>query len=211
MKITVQLDLKDYRDSQRLHMGMLGGSRIPLIILLGASIFCVLPIVFLWLSGGLNSDITTSLTYILPIVLIGVVLGFIYYNSIRWSAQRIFSQQKDISKPYEVEITPDAFITSNEYGYSKRPWGDFRKWKEDQKLLLLYYSDVLYTPIPKRFLSDEQLAELRTHLSECQVPDAKHAPTSAFGLSRAQRFVLYFLLLVAIGIMMYLGFRQPVP
>ncbi len=79
--------------------------------------------------------------------------------------RRIYQQQVDLQAPFSVQITPEALLFESEVGKSRRPWSDFVKWKENDDLLLLYYSDVLFTVLPKRIFTDEaQITQVRTAL-----------------------------------------------
>ena len=41
------------------------------------------------------------------------------------------------------------------------PWGDYLKWAENSKVILLFQSPRLFQMLPKRFLDTEQVADLR--------------------------------------------------
>jgi YcxB-like protein len=80
--------------------------------------------------------------------------------------RRLYEQHKELQAPFSHEITPEALVTNNEFGNINRPWGHFAKWREDQNILLLYLTDVQFVPIPKRFITAEQLEALRARLQE---------------------------------------------
>ena len=66
--------------------------------------------------------------------------------------KRIFTQQKDLSAPFEMTLTDQEFAMRNEFGESHLPWDSFVKWREDKEMLLLYRSDVIFHMVPKRLL-----------------------------------------------------------
>ncbi len=210
MKIHVQLDWKDYLDASRLHMRPVGARRVARWSVIGLVAAVFICTVLLWILGELTPEIVKSWSYLLPVVAAAVGLYLLsYYVYLPWNTRRIFLQQKEYAAPFEIEITPQALLAYSQYGYSNRPWADYRKWRQDEKLLLLYLSDVQYTVIPKRFLDDQQIEEIRAHLRENEVMDANRP-----NLSRSQRYLTWLplaLLLVAVLVALYLAFRQPIP
>ncbi len=67
---------------------------------------------------------------------------------------RVFTQQKDLSAPFDIWLTPESFQLQNEFGSSRTPWENFVKWKENAELLLIYRSDVAFHMLPRRLLQD---------------------------------------------------------
>ncbi|HSG34155.1 MAG TPA: YcxB family protein, partial [Sphingomonadaceae bacterium] len=49
-------------------------------------------------------------------------------------------------------------------GESRLDWSDYYRWAEDERLVLLFQSRILYNMIPKSALSRGQLDEIRGHL-----------------------------------------------
>jgi len=88
-----------------------------------------------------------------------------YKAAFRPTTYRIFRQQKSLNLPFSIEATSEAFCAFNETGKTTMPWGHFVKWKESERLLLLYHSDILFNLVPKRlFQSGAELAEFRGFL-----------------------------------------------
>jgi len=80
---------------------------------------------------------------------------------------RVFTQQKDLSAPFEMNLSDQEFSMRNEFGESHLPWDSFVKWKEDKEMLLLYRSDVLFHMLPKRLLhSDDELGYVLNRLRQ---------------------------------------------
>ncbi len=185
--------------------GWLRLARLVPIVLFGIMFLCTAE---LWLLGELTPEIVSSWSLILPIAAAVVGLYLLsYYAYLPWNARRIFNQQKEYSAPFEIELTPEAMLAFSQYGYSSRPWGEFHKWREDERLLLLYLSDVLYIVIPKRFLDEQQAAQIRALLREHEVIDANRP--SLGGYSRYMLWISLAVLLLAVLVALYLGFRQP--
>jgi len=81
------------------------------------------------------------------------------------SWKKIYTQHKILHKPFEVEVTEQSFNTYSEYGTGVIPWADFHKWRENEKVLLLYQANNLMNIIPKRIFTAEEEQTLRTHLA----------------------------------------------
>ena len=99
-------------------------------------------------------------------VTVGAALGVliavpvVYFIAIPWRARKIFRQQVNLQYPFEIEWDEETISFSSKSGSFVAPWQEFRKWKENDSMLLLFHSDVLYQMIPKRAFANP--AELET-------------------------------------------------
>lgn len=101
----------------------------------------------------------------------GAVGGAIAYEAARRlvlprRSRKLFAQQKNLRRP--VEFSWDAhglaYISAN--GSGNTPWTDYVKWRENERMLLLYHSDALFQMLPKRaFSNDDQLHSLLAELA----------------------------------------------
>jgi len=108
----------------------------------------------------------------LPILLLAV-WAFFQFVLIPYQLGRAFKQQKDLSAPFEIELTDEEFYFRNEFGNSRMPWGNFVKWKENADLLLLYRSEAAFHLLPKRLFSSGGEADyVLSHLRAHNVPNA---------------------------------------
>lgn len=101
-----------------------------------------------------ESDI--QLSEIVPILIILAIFPLYRYVILPNRIKKIYAQQKELHSPFEIEFTDTAMIFSNEFGNATRPWNHFTKWKENNELILLYHSDVIYNTLPKRIFTDPQ-------------------------------------------------------
>ncbi len=195
MKISAQLAWTDYLKAQRLHMrpGTLVG--ILRYVALG---FFVLAVI----AGGLSQ----GWLFFMPIIVLIAAIALYFYVFFPRRVRHLFEQHKELAAPTEYEITPEGLTSTSQYGSSNRPWGIFRKWKEDRNLLMLYITDIQFIMIPKRFCTPEQLAALHGYLDQNKVLEASKVKTGSWA-----RTVIWIVLLFAIGIMLYLGFHNPTP
>ena len=187
MKLKGQLQWTDYLNSTLLHMQP---GRLSKIVLYGELLLVGCAFIggfYLLVIGRLERPIS----FFLPLIIFLGIYPLYRYLLLPNRVKKIFSQQKDLSSPFEMEFTDTALVASNEFGNSNRPWGNFIKWKENDDLLILYHSDILYTIIPKRiFTAPEQVEKVKAFLEKSNVPAAKN---SSIAGSAA-----FFILLIAI-------------
>lgn len=77
---------------------------------------------------------------------------------------RIFRQNKALalSSGFTYEWDDEFLSGRSEQGSSKRPWADYWRVKEDEKIILIYHAENLFEMIPKRWFGDaESLANFR--------------------------------------------------
>ncbi|MBN2499456.1 MAG: YcxB family protein [Anaerolineales bacterium] len=162
MKIQVQIELQDYLNAQKLHMRK---SNLPFALLGIALFFFVLLNLTMMLFYGTGEYTTYMLIVLIPA---GAVLLFRYVLLPR-RIRKIFAQQKELHAPIEMELTADALLTSSQYGQAERPWSIFVRWNEDDNVLVIYHSDAMFTILPKRYFSPEQIEEAKAYLQVNQV------------------------------------------
>ena len=166
MKINGQLTWQDYLHAQHLH------TRHPwwqdliwysaLVIVVGGFLSVMIPDVA-------ASGMSVVWDYIwLPIVILAGVVLF-YYVFLPRSMRHLVEEHKEMSAPFEYEITSGGLLISNQYGHGNRLWEEFKKWKEDRNFILLYLSEGQFVIIPKRLCTVDQVDALRTHLQENHV------------------------------------------
>ena len=199
MKISGQLLWTDYLKAQSLHArpGKLMG--ILRYVLFGFVALAVLAGMF---AGGLAE----SWVYYLPILFVIVGIPLYYYVFFPRRVRSLFEQHKELGAPVEHELTPEGLVTTSQYGNSKRPWNLFRKWKESKDLLMLYITDIQFILLPRRFFTDEQFAALHAYLDQNKVPEASQVKTNA-----GWRTALWIVLLLALIVAFYVGFRSQTP
>lgn len=157
-----QYELSDFKKAQKLHAqgGKLstGLGYIVLGIIAGGTLLGVV-LAFL---GRFPWELLS-----LPILLLAV-LAFFQFILIPFQLAWVFKQQKDLSAPFEIELTDEEFQFRNEFGKNRTRWENFVKWKENGELLLLYRSERAFHLLPKRLLQSENaidyvLGKLREH------------------------------------------------
>ena len=104
-----------------------------------------------------------SVGNIFPVKLNAIIARYLFVwaaGGLNQEALRIATLQK----PATLTWNEQGVVMQSEYGDARVPWADFRKAREDQRMILLYESDRLYRLIPKRCLSAAQLADIQSCL-----------------------------------------------
>lgn len=192
MKIKGQLEWLDYRNSSLLHMQPTGFARFSLYFIIPIGICIFIYAIYLAASAQV------SITPLIPVLVLVAFIVLYRYVFLPNRVKKIFSQQKELSLPFEIEFSDTGMSVSNELGNANRPWGNFHKWKENKDLLILYHSDVLYTILPKRIFSNAaQIEKVKGYLLSNNIPEAK----SRFNIG----YLLIILLLIIACLMLYLS------
>ncbi len=168
MHITGQLTWQDYLQAQFLHARLVWWGQLLVVLavlsLIGGYASTMIPDIAARGAGEIGYYVW------LPAVIVAAILLY-YFVALPRRVRRLYEQNKEMQAPFEHEITDSGLVTSNQYGSADRPWGDFRKWKQDKNTLLLYVSEIEFVLIAKRFCAAEQLEALRAHLAQNHVPE----------------------------------------
>jgi len=110
-----------------------------------------------------------------PTLVIGFLILFVplerfvlYPRRVR----RIYGEQKGLRAEHDIEVTSSDLHTANEYGTARQPWSDFLRWKENQALILLYQSRVMFQIFPKRALGSADAVSAVRALLAAQIGPA---------------------------------------
>lgn len=97
----------------------------------------------------------------------GVVGGLgVRYFFVPWKHKRVFRQQTSLHLPFRFSWSEEEILSENERGSIKTKWSEIVKWKEDDRLFLLYISDVMFLIFPKRAFADQrELSQFRHALN----------------------------------------------
>lgn len=161
--LTVKLEEADYVAATALHLRSSRRFAVAFwLVMLGLAVVAI----WLWFFGrGLFSDgqlaglIGGSIGGVLGGVLASLGVRSLY---VPWKAKRVFRQQRSLQLPFELSWTDEGLFSRNEQGSYNTLWSDFVRWKENDRLFLLYVSDVMFHILPKRvFPNAEALSSFR--------------------------------------------------
>ena len=159
----IQLGLDDIKQAQRLHFWQFVRSRSGMIRIAVSCIRATALFALVVLLVGKGKHVTSLILFFAlasPFIVMACSAAVIFLLGKRL-ARKAFDQQKTLQVPYRVSWTEQGILVESEYGDARMPWGDLRKARQDQNLLLLYESDRLYRLIPKRCLTQAQLADFQ--------------------------------------------------
>ena len=97
---------------------------------------------------------------------LGGVIGELIMSSVflPWKVRRIHRQQKDLASPFTYTWDAEFLEARGISGHSKREWKNYAKYKENDKLFLLYHADNLFEMLPKSWFQDQsQVSDFRVH------------------------------------------------
>lgn len=124
------------------------------IVVVGISVVAVV----LW--RALRGSPPSHFPYLLVTSLVYLALYFLVF--VPWRARALFRRQKVLDGPFRILADSSGLAISSEIGEIRMPWAALRKWKESQRLFLIYHSDSLFHLVPKRlFTTSEQLDAFR--------------------------------------------------
>lgn len=169
VRLTGQYTLADFKAAQGLHRRQGRLTTWAMALAMGSLGAVTLSGLLLALMGQLP-----WMGALFPALLLGFWALF-HFVLLPRQLVRLFTQQKELSIPFQIEVSDEAFDFRNQYGSSHIPWEDFTKWKGDDAMLLLYRSDMLFHMIPRRlFQQPDDEAYLMAQLRSHAVPLAGH-------------------------------------
>jgi hypothetical protein len=199
ISILGKYELADLKAAQNLHAMPGKGTRLLLAFLLGLFTFLVVGAVILAVQGRISWVLA-----IYPIFIAGFVALFWFVLRPAQIA-RIYRQHKELSSNFEMELTDEAYSIKNDYGSGRIPWKDFAKWKENDRMILLYRSENMFNMVPRRLLADDSQAQYV--LDRLQQNGVKEASKVKNPITQITRWVLYGALVVVIILAIYLNLR----
>ncbi len=111
------------------------------------------------------------LTVFMSIFLISFIfpiLGYMFYLP-RYS-KKIFHQQSDLQKTIVCSWNDEFLSTNTPDSYVKEAWSKFFQWDMNNKVMLFYYSEALFTLAPVSSYQPEQLTDIVQCLQKAGVP-----------------------------------------
>jgi len=89
--------------------------------------------------------------------------------AIPFHARRHFRQAAALRDEIEATWDENSIRFSSAHGNSNLAWREFHRWAENDRLFLLYQSQMLYNIVPKRALDEGKMLDLRNRLEQAGV------------------------------------------
>jgi hypothetical protein len=157
--ISFQPTLEDVLAATRLHYSAsLKTGRMVRAYLLGSALCAVAGLALAWLF-----DLSLILTALAGAVLWPVFLSLVLlagYLRVPGQARRTYARQKSLQGDITVTWSDTGISTKSIHGRSRFAWADFIAIVDGADAILLSETDTQFTFIPKRVLSDEQVASI---------------------------------------------------
>jgi hypothetical protein len=140
-----QISFADFRAAQYVHL-----RPRPWLRYVGTLLLMLALVVLL---VGLCADFATpsSHTNSLLMAALLVYIAAFFFVYLPWRYRRLYRQQKALHGPIRFQVAETGVTTTSSVGQVVFPWSHFHKWKEGKVVFLLYFSDALFTAVPKRF------------------------------------------------------------
>lgn len=104
-----------------------------------------------------------------PAIYIGIAIlialpFFQYFVGAAIFARKAYAAQKTLQHPMTVSWSAEGFRSIAQQGDWNIAWGDYLKWAEDDKVILLYQGPRLFNMLPKRILTTAQVDDIRQYV-----------------------------------------------
>jgi murein endopeptidase len=155
----------DYTIAQEELLDAIQAHQLANFTLKGLALFCagfgVLIAVITWTFGTEGQRAAMFGSFALG----GVIGLVIVAAAIRWivaplSARRQYAQSAALCAEQTLSFDREKLYLNSELGDMRMPWGKFHKWHEGKRMILIYQNAQMFNLIPKRALSEDQLAGL---------------------------------------------------
>ena len=148
--ISGRISEEDYLSAQRLHHSR---GRIKRIMFL--SVLAVVGLLLFWFSFSPYAAILLGMGA-------GGLLVESWPGAYDWKRRKLYKQQASLKEQFTYSWDADALRVSSESGAASRKWKDYIRHAENERMFLLYHSDIMFEIFPKSwFSSSEQLGDFR--------------------------------------------------
>ena len=163
MKYTVHLQEQDQHDALGLHLRLRAAFRRILWGLAGVAVLGAGYVLYRGLGEGVWEK-----DFILVLGIVGVFAFFLRRN-LRQAVAKNWQQQKALHQPYTFELSDEGYFVDAANGTMRMPWSNVHGWRSNDRILLLYQSDLLYNALPWRVVTDPTEKEKVLRLIESKL------------------------------------------
>ena len=167
-KTTFTLDELDLRRAVRLHAFSGFRERRTLIRMAAVWAIAMAAFVGFFSAAGMPWPELRGHLWPFALVIIATILGASLGIPLALSPlviRRRFKQDKLVRKPVSAGWDEEAYEAEQPGVHNRIAWRDYMKIREDRHLFLFFISDYSYQILPKRALTQEQIADLQRVLA----------------------------------------------
>jgi hypothetical protein len=162
MQVTYELTKRDFVDAVKAHRNRSAFTKwFPRI--LACIVFVLAGVGLLQLASCPDNQ---ALSNFAPLFVLAAVSAALIWGSPWLIAKRIFGKQPSLKGPRTMLLDTAGVHLRWSGGTSDLEWNNFTRQLEDKNQFLLYTSPTLFTVVPKRVFTPEQLSEFRTILAQ---------------------------------------------
>lgn len=158
MNITYQLTLNEYQEAAAFHYK--SGKRPLLVALfLGMATFMMI--------AGTDFNNTKEVIYNILMTFFALSFYILFTRMITaYQAKKIYQKSPLLSNEVTLHVSGKGINLNKQRDTKTLPWNTFRKWKENEKYILLYTNNYQFNVIPKRALNQKEEKELKDFLTK---------------------------------------------
>ncbi|WP_114520094.1 YcxB family protein [Altererythrobacter sp. ZODW24] len=146
-------------EKQAVGAAMLASARKLPIPIPAVLAFATIVIVIAYLLPGRSNGLVYDI--LLPL-LMGLIVGVVLlqYVYLPWKVRQHHRQAASFRDEITLKWDDERFKLNGERGSIDFAWTDFHRWSENDDLLLLYHSELLFHIVPKVELSERQRVDI---------------------------------------------------
>jgi hypothetical protein len=167
MKLTYKFTFADWKAALRLHSRQKIGRRIHYLIydfVIPALAVLALGCMILAYSNGQTETVDDLVVPVMVLVGLAVLLPLLRNSMKRKSFKGLFPSS-ETGPGYSLDIDDERIVSTRPgIGEATYYWTGICAVAEDNKIMLLYFSEILFLGIPARVLTPEQRVELNDFL-----------------------------------------------
>lgn len=164
-EISGKYELSDYQQANRRHI--LKQWTITRIVMMVALVIMIILVGYALTMLTGQDVLRWVILFLLALAAAMLLLIFLFSP---YKTRKIFYQQKELSLPFQIKFDEMGVHFQNEMGGNNRPWSLFLKWDQNEKIMLLYLSDIMFLMLPKRLLTNEVIAFIQAQLQANRIP-----------------------------------------
>lgn len=103
------------------------------------------------------------------VLILCFILGTVHYWLLPRQARRHFRQTSLLSEAMTLSWDEDGFSLAGDRASSRLAWRDLYAWDENDDIVLLMQSEMLYNLVPKSALTNEQTEDLKKCLKTAEL------------------------------------------